>query len=159
MKLLLTSGLAGLVFGAGLLLSGMTDANKVIGFLDMGGAWDPSLAFVMAGAIGVHMVLYRLILRRPSPLFASHFGIPTRTLIDHRLVMGAALFGVGWGLGGYCPGPGIVSATSGTAAPLVFMGTLVVGMWLFKVVDRTLRSREPSARSDDRRRSSARPVA
>jgi len=131
MKSALTALFVGALFGAGLVVSGMTQADKVVDFLDVANLWDPSLAFVMVGAIGVHVVLYRLILRRSSPLFAESFGIPTRTDIDPRLVGGAALFGVGWGLGGYCPGPGLVSSMSGAGNAVAFVLALTVGMQLF----------------------------
>jgi uncharacterized protein len=119
---------AGAVFGAGLAISGMTRPQKVIGFLDLFGAWDPSLAFVMMGAIAVHLIAYRLVRRRSSPLVAQSFSIPTRRDVDLRLVSGAALFGVGWGLGGYCPGPAVTSLASGAAGVGVFIGTMLVGM-------------------------------
>ena len=119
---------AGLVFGLGLAVSGMTQADKVIAFLDPLGGWDPSLALVMVGAIGVHAVLFRLILRRGSPLLAPSFAVPTRRDLTPRLVGGAALFGAGWGLAGYCPGPGLVASVSGDPAPLVFLATLTLGM-------------------------------
>lgn len=131
--------LSGVVFAIGLGLSGMTDADKVINFLDVGGAWDPSLGFVMVGAIGVHFVLYRLILRRSSPLWAERFGIPSRTDLDARLIIGSGLFGVGWALGGYCPGPGLVSAVTGALPTLVFVGAMVGGMLLFRVLDPLMR--------------------
>ena len=127
--------LAGLTFALGLGISGMTDADKVLGFLDLAGPWDPSLAFVMVGAIGVHLVLYRLILRRGSPLYGSSFRIPARTDIDTRLVLGSALFGIGWGIGGICPGPGIVSSMTFSSGPLVFFGAMTGGMLLFQGVD------------------------
>jgi hypothetical protein len=124
--------LAGLLFGAGLVVAGMTDPAKVTAFLDVTGKWDPSLALVMVGAIGVHFALLRPILRRPRPLFASAFEIPRRTRVDGTLVIGAAIFGVGWGLGGVCPGPGIVDAASGSLYAIVFtvmmaLGALAVG--------------------------------
>ncbi len=118
---------AGFLFGAGLLLAGMTNPAKVLGFLDVTGRWDPSLALVMVGAIGVHTVLLRLILRRPRPLFAPSFQLPRRTRIDAPLVLGAALFGVGWGLGGVCPGPGIVDAASGSVYAVVFTAAMALG--------------------------------
>lgn len=127
------AGVVGVLFGAGLVLSGMTRADKVISFLDVaGGAWDPSLALVMVGAIAVHAVLFRLILQRASPLFDVKFHVPTRTDIDRRLVVGAALFGIGWGLGGVCPGPGLVAAASFTSSMLLFVGGLIVGMVVFQ---------------------------
>jgi len=135
MKTALLAGATGALFGVGLIVSGMTQADKVVDFLDLANLWDPSLAFVMAGAIAVHLVLYRLVLRRKSPLFAESFGIPTRTDIDGRLVGGAALFGIGWGLGGYCPGPGLVSMTSGASNAIAFVLALTVGMQLFHMYE------------------------
>jgi len=140
-----SSLVAGLLFGAGLAVSGMTQADKVINFLDLADGWDPSLAFVMIGAIGVHLVLFRWILRRESPLFAERFGIPSRTDIDGRLIGGSALFGIGWALGGYCPGPGLVSAASGGASALAFVASLTAGMLLFHVVDEALKGRKAAA--------------
>lgn len=137
MKAVVGPLVAGLLFGAGLAVSGMAQADKVIGFLDLSDAWDPSLAFVMIGAIAVHAVLFRFILRRPSPIWAMSFGIPTRTEIDARLVVGSALFGVGWALGGYCPGPGLVSLASGSSNAVVFVLALTVGMVLFQGWDST----------------------
>lgn len=128
MKPAISALIAGVLFGFGLAISGMTQADKVINFLDLSHAWDPSLGFVMAGAIAVHFVLYRLILRRTSPLFADRFGIPTRTDFDAKLIGGAALFGVGWALGGYCPGPGLTSLASGATNALVFVGSLTLGV-------------------------------
>ncbi len=121
---------AGLLFGVGLVLAGMTNPGKVTAFLDLFGRWDPSLAFVMIGAIGVHALLLRPILRLRNPLFASSFQVPHKTSIDGRLVLGAALFGVGWGLGGVCPGPGVVSAASGSGYALVFIATMAAGALL-----------------------------
>lgn len=126
---------SGLVFALGLGLSGMTQPAKVTAFLDIAGKWDPSLSFVMMGAILVHVVFYRLIRRRPTPLFTSTFVIPTRTDIDARLVGGAALFGVGWGLGGFCPGPAITSLASGNTAVVTFVISMLVGMYLFKLTE------------------------
>ena len=99
----------------------MTKPSKIIGFLDIAGDWDPSLAFVMAGAIAVHFVAYRLIRRRSAPLYDTQFHLPTRRDIDLRLVLGAALFGVGWALGGFCPGPGIVAAGGGSLHAVIFV--------------------------------------
>lgn len=110
---------AGLVFGLGLLVSGMANPAKVLAFLDLAGAWDPSLAFVMAGAVAVTFVGYRLAWRRAQPLLTDRFEVPSATSLDRRLLAGAALFGLGWGIGGYCPGPAL------TALPLLDPGTLV----------------------------------
>jgi uncharacterized protein len=121
---------AGALFGIGLAISGMAKPAKVVGFLDVFGDWDASLAFVMGGAVLVHFALYRLIMRRRSPLFDVRFHVPTRKDIDARLVGGAAIFGVGWGLGGFCPGPGLVSAAGGAVASIVFVVGMTVGAWL-----------------------------
>lgn len=131
MKSAFFAGLSGFLFALGLGISGMTRPDVVLGFLDVLGAWDPSLLFVMAGAAGVYFVLYRLVLGRGRPLLAGAFQLPTRRDIDERLIAGSALFGVGWGLGGICPGPGIVAATSLALPFLVFFGAMVAGMLLF----------------------------
>jgi uncharacterized membrane protein YedE/YeeE len=124
------AGLSGLLFGVGLGASGMTRPAKVLGFLDVAGRWDASLAFVMLGAITVHAVAYRLIRRRSSPLFDVGFHVPARTDLDRPLLVGAALFGAGWGLAGYCPGPGLVSAAVARPDALVFVAALLAGMAL-----------------------------
>lgn len=132
MKLDLRRGSAavasGLLFGAGLALSGMTLPAKVIGFLDVTGDWDPSLAFVMMGAILVHFVAVRIARRRAAPVFGGGFRFPEKNDIDARLLAGAALFGVGWGLAGICPGPGIVNLLVGGPGAVAFVGAMVVGM-------------------------------
>ncbi len=116
---------SGLLFGIGLLVSGMTRPAKVIAFLDPLGAWDPSLAFVMAGAVGVYAVAARP--RARAPLAAPLFSAPPAPRVDRLLLVGAALFGVGWGLSGYCPGPSLVSVGSGGAGVLVFVGSMLLG--------------------------------
>lgn len=126
----LLAAVSGLLFGLGLAVSGMTRPAKVTGFLDVFGAWDASLAFVMVGAIGVYAVAYRVIRRRETPLFDRAFHVTTRSQIDLRLVVGAMVFGLGWGLGGFCPGPGIVTAGAGMPASLVFLGGMVGGLLL-----------------------------
>jgi uncharacterized membrane protein YedE/YeeE len=132
-KMTAIAGVVGVLFGIGLVLSGMTRADKVISFLDVAsGAWDPSLALVMVGAIAVHAVLFRVILRRASPLLDVKFHVPTRVDIDKNLIVGAALFGIGWGIGGVCPGPGLVAAASLTSSMLLFVGGLLVGMVMFQ---------------------------
>lgn len=123
----------GLVFGVGLMLAGMTRPAKVVGFLDVLNGWDPSLGFVMGGAIAVHFLAYRLVPRLPSPVFGVSWALPTRRDVDGRLVVGAALFGAGWGLGGYCPGPALTAAVSGASATLIFTGAMLAGMWAFTV--------------------------
>lgn len=128
MKAATASFAAGVLFAIGLGVSGMTQPSKVTGFLDLFGAWDASLAFVMVGAIAVYAVLYRLTLRRKAPLFDLRFHVPTRKDVDRRLVLGASLFGMGWGLGGYCPGPGLVSAAAGALPALVFVASMALGM-------------------------------
>jgi uncharacterized protein len=126
---LVLAGIAGLVFGVGLSVSGMTDPAKVIGFLDPVSGWDPSLMFVMGGGVIVNAVAYRWIRsRRTDPWFDLQFHVPTRRDIDPQLVTGAAIFGVGWGLGGLCPGPGIVAAASGSWSGILFVIAMLVGM-------------------------------
>jgi uncharacterized membrane protein YedE/YeeE len=126
--------LVGLVFGIGLLVSGMADPAKVLAFLDLAsipaGGWDASLAFVMAGAVAVAFVGFRLVLRAPHPLFASRFQIPSATAIDRRIVVGPALFGIGWGLAGFCPGPAITTLGTGTPAAFVFVAAMLAGMYV-----------------------------
>lgn len=126
---------AGMVFGAGLLISGMMDPEKVIGFLDIFGDWDPSLMFVMGSALIVTIPVFRLILRRQKPVFSERFSLPMKMYLDKRLLGGAAIFGVGWGLYGYCPGPGISSLASLNMASFLFVPSMVVGMWLVSLVD------------------------
>lgn len=133
MRNVMLSLLAGAVFGGGLLLSGMTQPAKVINFLDVLGSWDPSLAFVMAGAIAVHFLAYRLVPRLPKPIWGARWSLPTRRDVDLRLLGGAALFGAGWGLGGYCPGPALTSAVAGASSTLLFTGAMLAGMWGFSV--------------------------
>jgi uncharacterized protein len=134
---------AGALFGAGLVVSGMTRPDKVIGFLDpFGGRWDPSLALVMASAIAVHTIVYHRVRRRPSPLLVSSWSLPSRRDVDGKLLLGAALFGVGWGLGGYCPGPGVVSLAGGAASSIVFVGVMLATMALTARVETWLSTRE-----------------
>jgi uncharacterized protein len=122
----------GVMFALGLGIAGMTQPARVIGFLDLA-HWDLTLAFVMAGAIAVHGIAYLLILRRQRPLFAPAFQIPERTAIDRRLIIGAIMFGIGWGLAGYCPGPGIVSLVTGSTSALIFVGSMCVGMLVVRL--------------------------
>jgi uncharacterized membrane protein YedE/YeeE len=121
---------AGVVFALGLGISGMTRPVKVIGFLDFAGHWDPSLAFVMIGAIAVYSTCYRLIRTRSAPVLAAEFSVPQRTGLDRNLLAGAAVFGAGWGLGGFCPGPALTALASGAAPVLVFVIAMAVGIYL-----------------------------
>lgn len=128
----------GMLFALGLGVGGMTQADKVITFLTLNESWDPSLAFVMIGGIATHWLLYRLILRREAPVFTERFGIPTRTNIDWRLIGGAGLFGTGWAITGFCPGPGLVSTATGALPALVFTTAMAAGMSLFHITDAIL---------------------
>lgn len=119
--------LAGALFGLGLCVSQMVNPQKVLNFLDVFGEWDPSLLLVIGAATGLTMVCYRYILKRETPFFDEEFRLPTRKDIDQKLIVGSAIFGVGWGLGGYCPGPAIASITTGLIEPAVFVLFLFLG--------------------------------
>lgn len=125
---LLTSYAIGLVFGLGIALSGMIDPAKVLNFFDIAGSWDPSLAFVMGGALAVAALGYRLVFRRPAPLLDDRFHLPKAAAIDARLVGGAAIFGVGWGVAGFCPGGALPALGSGRPEVVVFVAALVAGI-------------------------------
>lgn len=131
----------GLIFAIGLALSGMTQPQKVIGFLSLS-HWDPSLLFVMVGAIMVHSLSYLLIRKRPTPLLETQWHIPTRNDLTTRLILGSAIFGVGWGLGGYCPGPGLTSLVAGDERTFVFVISMIIGMLLFKFTEPFLKMRK-----------------
>lgn len=120
----------GVIFGLGLAMSGMTDTAKVIGFLDIFGNWVPDLAFVMGGAVLVTLVAFRLVLKRSKPLLANGFQLPTNTTLDGRLLGGAALFGIGWGIYGYCPGPAISALAYLNTDTVIFVGAMLAGMAL-----------------------------
>ena len=128
--------LAGAVFGIGLILSGMADPAKVLGFLDLAGAWDPSLAFVMGGAILVGAVAFAIARKRTVSLLGLQMRMPTATTLDRRLVGGSLLFGIGWGIAGFCPGPALVALGMGEAKALVFVGAMLAGMSLFELFER-----------------------
>lgn len=132
----LLSFVSGLLFAVGLAVAGMTKPSKVVGFLDFAGDWDPSLAFVMMGAIAVYFVANRLVTRRSAPLVGSMFHLPTRRDIEPELVMGAGLFGIGWGLAGYCPGPGLSSLGTGALPVLLFVASMATGMLSFEALQR-----------------------
>jgi uncharacterized membrane protein YedE/YeeE len=135
----LSEFMIGLLFGLGLLLSGMTDPGKVIGFLDVAGRWDPSLAFVMGGAVAVGFFAFSLARRRTTAFLGGAMSLPSARQIDTRLVVGALIFGAGWGLAGFCPGPALVSMAAGQFKALVFVAAMIAGIVLFALVDRRFR--------------------
>ncbi|MBN8758201.1 MULTISPECIES: DUF6691 family protein [Variovorax] len=137
----LASLLAGLVFGLGLIVSGMANPAKVLGFLDLAGHWDPSLAFVMAGAIAVGSVAFLAARRRSKSLLGAAMRLPSARGIDRRLVVGSVVFGVGWGIAGFCPGPGLVALGMGEAKALVFVLAMLAGMGIFELIEH--RGRQP----------------
>ena len=125
------AAVAGLVFGLGLLISGMASPEKVLGFLDLAGPWDPSLALVMGGAIAVGLLGFALVRKRSTSVLGEPMQMPTRKDIDAPLVVGASLFGIGWGLAGYCPGPALVGVTAGIPSALIFTVAMLAGMSAF----------------------------
>ena len=135
-RTLVTAFVAGLVFGAGLLVSGMANPEKVLGFLDLFGNWDPSLAFVMAGAIAVGLVAFRLAGQRHRSFLGEPLRVPTRRDVDKRLVLGSLGFGIGWGLVGFCPGPALVALGAGEGKAVLFVASMVAGMGLFELFER-----------------------
>ncbi len=127
---------AGLLFGLGLMASGMTDPGKVIGFLDLFGTWDPSLALVMGGAIMVGVFAFAVAKKRTTTFLGGVMRVPTSTHMDKRLVLGSLMFGAGWGLAGFCPGPALVSMADGQPKALLFVVAMLVGMWGFELMER-----------------------
>lgn len=142
---------SGALFALGLGLGGMTQPAKVVAFLDLTGRWDPSLAFVMVGAIAIQALAYRMVRGRPEPLLDDRFHLPTKTAIDSRLVGGAALFGLGWGVAGYCPGPALTSAGAGSVSAAIVVAAMIAGMAL----ERLYESFAARARTKDPTRASA----
>lgn len=132
----------GLIFGLGLIVSGMTDPSKVIGFLDIAGRWNPSLALVMVGAIAVGVIAFGFARTRTLSFLGEPFRLPTATQIDKRLLLGGVVFGFGWGLAGYCPGPALASVLTGGIKPLVFVAAMIVGMAIFEVLEAIKRARQ-----------------
>lgn len=128
----LISIIAGLLFGLGLILSGMINPAKVQNFLDLFGNWDPSLAFVMGGAILVTLPGFWWVQKRATPIFGAKFQLPTRTDLDARLISGSAIFGIGWGLGGFCPGPAMTSFSIGSTGTFIFVASMLIGMIMAK---------------------------
>jgi uncharacterized protein len=137
----------GVVFSMGLGVAGMTDPRKVIGFLDFLGSWDPSLLLVMAGAVAVYAVGYRVAMRAGRPILEAHFHIARGKRVEPRVLVGALVFGAGWGVSGYCPGPAVTSMASGAAPAMVFVVAMVAGT---AIVDRVVRSRSLGVRQRDR---------
>ena len=140
MRLTFTSLLTGLVFGLGLIVSGMANPAKVLGFLDLAGAWDPSLALVMVGAIAVGSVAFAVAGRRTRSLIGAEMKLPSARHIDRRLVVGSTLFGIGWGLAGFCPGPALVAVGLGEVKALVFVAAMLVGMGVFEWLEHRKRA-------------------
>jgi uncharacterized membrane protein YedE/YeeE len=135
MKQNLLSAVVGFLFALGLGISGMTDPQKIISFLDIFGKWNPSLLFVMLGAISVHLVAYRFIIKRSTPLYSDKWHVPKSKKITRSVVTGSLLFGIGWGLAGYCPGPALASVATLSLSPLVFVVCMIAGMGFFKIVN------------------------
>ena len=131
-----TAFLAGLVFGLGLIVSGMANPAKVLGFLDVTGQWDPSLAFVMAGAIGVGLVAFAVARQRAVTYLGLEMKLPGAGRVDPRLMIGGTLFGIGWGIAGFCPGPALVALGMGEAKAVVFVAAMLAGMGLFEFIER-----------------------
>ena len=127
MKLIVLALISGILFGIGLTLSQMTNPDKVIDFLDLAGNWDPSLVFVMLGALTVTMLSFRIILKRPSPLFDKEFYLSSKSAIDKTLLIGAAIFGIGWGMSGYCPGPSVAGLGLGNFEAIVMVAAIYMG--------------------------------
>lgn len=138
MATLLAALVSGVVFGVGLAISGMTDTQRVQNFLDVAGQWDATLLFVMGSGLLTTFIGYQLMLKRPAPLFAPVFSLPTKTGVDKPLWLGAALFGIGWGLVGYCPGPAVASLSYGYSPTLVFVPAMLVGLILARYVGKAL---------------------
>lgn len=130
--------LLGILFSLGLSISGMVDPNKVINFLDITGSWDPSLMFVMGGAAGLNFILFRFILKRKNPLLDKEFYLPSSSEVDKKLLIGSAIFGIGWGIGGICPGPGFANLFLLNPKILVFVLSLIMGMVIFQIIQKKL---------------------
>jgi uncharacterized membrane protein YedE/YeeE len=137
--------IVGLVFGIGLIVAGMTDPSKVLGFLDLAGNWNPSLAFVMGGAILVGLVAFRFAGKRERSLLGEAMRLPTARQVDRRLVLGGLAFGAGWGLGGFCPGPALASLAAGSPKALIFSAAMLAGMAIYEIVERATAARKPRA--------------
>ncbi len=137
--------LTGVIFGTGIVLSGMSNPSKVLNFFDFAGIWDPSLAFVMGAAVVVAFIGYRFVLRRPKPVFEARFDIPASRTIDMRLIAGSAVFGVGWGVAGFCPGGAIPAVSTLNPSVLIFVASLIAGMLLARSIMRIGAARQSRA--------------
>lgn len=133
--------IAGILFGLGLGISQMIDRNRVLGFLDIKGVWDPTLLFVLGGAVGVTLIAFRFVLRLPHPFFDNQFYLPTQKQIDIPLVVGAAIFGIGWGISGYCPGPSLTALVLGSWNPVLFLVAAIAGSLTYKWVSSLLQKK------------------
>ena len=131
MRLIITYVL-GLIFGVGISISGMANPAKVVNFFDFAGSWDPSLAFVMGGALGVALIGYKMAFRREAPLFDTGFHVPSHTVVDRKLVLGSATFGIGWGIAGFCPGGALPALGTGDSAVFIFSAAMVAGILIAK---------------------------
>jgi uncharacterized membrane protein YedE/YeeE len=140
-----SAAMAGLLFGIGLIVSGMSNPANVLGFLDLAGAWNPSLALVMGGALLVGVTAFPFIRKRRAALLGAPLRLPTATRIDRRLVLGSLAFGVGWGLAGYCPGPALVSLAGGARQPWLFFLAMLAGMAAYEVIERVRQARAKAA--------------
>jgi uncharacterized membrane protein YedE/YeeE len=141
---LLTALLIGVIFGLGIAVSGMINPAKVLNFFDLAGTWDPSLAFVMAGALAVAIPGYRLVLGRPAPAYEPRFQLPDTRVIDRRLVLGSATFGIGWGIAGFCPGGALPAIGTGDPTVLLFLAALIVGMFIARALQTRTLTRKPA---------------
>lgn len=140
----ITALVSGLIFGLGLILAGMANPDKVLAFLDIAGAWDPSLALVMAGAIAVGSVAFTMVRERDRSYLGLSMNLPTSRVIDKRLVLGSLAFGIGWGMAGICPGPALILLGSGSVKGIVFVAAMLLGMGIFEVLERS-RSRSTNS--------------
>ena len=140
----LSAFLIGLIFGTGIAISGMINPAKVLNFFDLAGTWDPSLAFVMAGALAVAIPGYRLVLSRPAPAFENRFQLPDTRVIDRRLVLGSATFGIGWGIAGFCPGGALPAIGTGDPTVFLFLAALIGGLLIARVLQARAPARKPA---------------
>lgn len=140
----MTAFLIGLIFGLGIAVSGMINPAKVLNFFDLAGTWDPSLAFVMAGALAVAIPGYRLVLARPAPAFENRFQLPDTRVIDRRLILGSATFGVGWGIAGFCPGGALPAIGTGDPTVFLFLAALIAGLLIARAMQARTMTRKPA---------------